>query len=159
MSGNSEDLELVDGLANILYDRGLQELEVKINRGDGDRISVRLARPGKVPATRDLPPGPVSTEPAEAVDPPESTKGEPNVAEEGVVKSEMVGIAYLKPSPDAAEPYVKIGSTVSEGDTLLIIEAMKTMNHIHAPRSGTVMKIFVHDQEPVQYGTSLMLID
>ena len=161
MSTHEEDLELVDTLARIMESRGLEALDVRFDRGKDNRVSVRLSRTtGTKGAAR---PAVSRTEPDEGIkeQDPASTPEPTSVAtdETGIVKSEMVGIAYLKSSPEASEPFVKIGSTVNEGDTLLIIEAMKTMNHILAPHSGTVMKIFVSDQEPVQYGTALMLID
>ena len=70
----------------------------------------------------------------------------------------MVGTAYLAPDP-TAKPYVDVGSTVREGDTLLIVEAMKTMNQIPAPRSGKVTKILVSDAQPVEFGEPLMIIE
>ena len=70
----------------------------------------------------------------------------------------MVGTVYLQPEP-GAEPFAKVGAQVSEGDTLLIIEAMKTMNHIPAPRSGTIKRIMVEDQSAVEFGAPLMIIE
>ena len=70
----------------------------------------------------------------------------------------MVGTVYLQPEPDA-EPFVKVGDSVTEGQTLLIVEAMKTMNHIHAPKSGTVKRILVEDGAPVEYGAPLMVVE
>ena len=74
------------------------------------------------------------------------------------VTSPMVGTAYLSPSPDA-KPFIEVGQTVKEGQTLLIIEAMKTMNQIPAPRSGTVTAILVEDAQPVEYGMPLVVIE
>ena len=100
----------------------------------------------------------------------EPTRGEPlrsapvpaNVVDlakhPGVVTSPMVGTAYRAPEP-SAKPFVEIGSRVSPGDTLLIIEAMKTMNQIPSPRSGTVIQILVEDGQPVEYGEPLMIIE
>ena len=76
----------------------------------------------------------------------------------GVVASPMVGTAYLGPAP-GARPFVEIGSAVKAGETLIIIEAMKTMNQIPAPRSGTVMQILIEDGQPVEYGEPLMIIE
>ena len=69
----------------------------------------------------------------------------------------MVGTVYLAAEPGAAA-FVKVGDTVAEGDTLLIVEAMKTMNHIHAPHAGTVTRILVEDGAPVEYGAPLMVV-
>jgi acetyl-CoA carboxylase biotin carboxyl carrier protein len=74
------------------------------------------------------------------------------------VTSPMVGTVYMSPEPDVAA-FVKVGDTVSEGDTLLIIEAMKTMNHIPAPKSGTVKRIVVSDGSPVEFGAPLMIVE
>src|SRR5204863_5986818 len=76
----------------------------------------------------------------------------------GTVASPIVGIAYLAPEPGAA-PFVRLGDRVSEGQTLLIIEAMKVMNQIRAPRAGRLCQVFVEDAEPVEYGAALMLIE
>jgi acetyl-CoA carboxylase biotin carboxyl carrier protein len=76
----------------------------------------------------------------------------------GVVASPMVGTAYIGPSP-GARPFVEVGSEVKAGETLIIIEAMKTMNQIPAPRSGTVTQILVEDGQPVEYGEPLMIIE
>ena len=76
----------------------------------------------------------------------------------GLVASPMVGTAYLGPAP-GARPFVEVGSQVKAGETLIIIEAMKTMNQIPAPRSGTVMQILVEDGQPVEYGEPLMIIE
>ncbi|HDR28708.1 acetyl-CoA carboxylase biotin carboxyl carrier protein, partial [Rhodovulum sp.] len=76
----------------------------------------------------------------------------------GAVTSPMVGTAYLQPEP-GSDAFVKVGDTVSEGQTLLIIEAMKTMNHIPAPRSGTVKRILIEDGAPVEYGAPLMILE
>uniref|UniRef100_UPI0023674489 acetyl-CoA carboxylase biotin carboxyl carrier protein n=1 Tax=Alkalilacustris brevis TaxID=2026338 RepID=UPI0023674489 len=76
----------------------------------------------------------------------------------GAVTSPMVGTAYLSPEP-GADPFVTVGAQVSEGQTVLIIEAMKTMNHIPAPRAGTVKRILVSDASAVEYGAPLMIIE
>jgi acetyl-CoA carboxylase biotin carboxyl carrier protein len=76
----------------------------------------------------------------------------------GAVTSPMVGTVYMSPEPDVAA-FVKVGDKVSEGDTLLIIEAMKTMNHIPAPKSGTVKRLLVEDGAPVEFGAPLMIVE
>jgi acetyl-CoA carboxylase biotin carboxyl carrier protein len=95
------------------------------------------------------------------VAPPASTAAaSPKSAAEhpGAVKSPMVGTAYLSPSPEA-DPFVEIGANVSEGQTIMIIEAMKTMNHISAPRAGTISAILVESGHPVEFGEPLMIIE
>ena len=74
------------------------------------------------------------------------------------VKSPMVGTCYLTPEPGAA-PFISVGQAVKEGDTLLIVEAMKTMNHIPAPRAGTIKRILVEDGAPVEYGSPLVILE
>jgi acetyl-CoA carboxylase biotin carboxyl carrier protein len=76
----------------------------------------------------------------------------------GIVKSPMVGTAYWAPEP-GARPFVEVGTQVKAGDTLLIVEAMKTLNQIPAPRAGTVSRILVEDGQPVEYGEPLMIIE
>ncbi|HHY02825.1 MAG TPA: acetyl-CoA carboxylase, biotin carboxyl carrier protein, partial [Paracoccus sp.] len=76
----------------------------------------------------------------------------------GAVPSPMVGTAYLSPEPGAAA-FVTVGQQVAEGDTLMIVEAMKTMNHIPAPRAGTVRRVLVEDGTPVEFGTTLMIVE
>ena len=77
---------------------------------------------------------------------------------QNAVPSPMVGTVYMSASPEAA-PYVTVGASIREGDTILIIEAMKTMNHIAAPRSGTISAILVEDKQPVEFGEALVVID
>jgi len=91
--------------------------------------------------------------PAPATETPEDTANHP-----GAVTSPMVGTVYMQPEPGAAS-FISVGSTVSEGDTLLIVEAMKTMNHIPAPAAGTIKRILVEDGAAVEYGTPLMIIE
>ena len=91
--------------------------------------------------------------PAAAAPPPIDPAQHP-----GVVASPMVGTAYLGAAP-GARPFVEVGSQVKAGETLIIIEAMKTMNQIPAPRSGTVIQILIEDGQPVEYGEPLMIIE
>ncbi|MFP4275135.1 MAG: acetyl-CoA carboxylase biotin carboxyl carrier protein, partial [Paracoccaceae bacterium] len=88
---------------------------------------------------------------------PAETPDDP-AAHPGAITSPMVGTVYLQPEPGSA-PFVSVGAQVSEGDTLLIVEAMKTMNHIPAPRAGTVRRILVEDGAAVEYGAPLMIIE
>lgn len=153
MNGNSKN-ELVDesiirGLAELLNETGLSEIEVE-QKG----LRIRIARNVTVAAA-------VSAAPA-AVAAPASVGSAPAgaVADDhpGTLKSPMVGTAYRAPEPGAA-PFVEIGATVKQGQTVLIIEAMKTMNHIPAPRAGTVKAIMVENGQPVEYGEPLMIIE
>ena len=140
---------LVRELARLLDETGLGEIEV-----ERDGMRVRVARPAAAagPGTPPVPP-PVAA-PAPAV---LETAGDPS-KHPGVVTSPMVGTAYLGPEP-GARPFVDVGSQVKAGETLLIIEAMKTMNQIPAPRAGTVTQILFDDGQPVEYGEPLMIIE
>jgi acetyl-CoA carboxylase biotin carboxyl carrier protein len=140
------DPELVRHLARLLAETGLSEIEYSIGA-----CRIRVARggePAAVPAQAPARPA------AEAAAPTSET----SLADHpGAVKSPMVGTAYLAPQP-GAPPFVRPGDTVAMGQPLLIIEAMKVMNQIRAPRAGRVDRILVRDGEPVEYGAVLLLL-
>jgi acetyl-CoA carboxylase biotin carboxyl carrier protein len=143
------DQELIRDLAGLLKETGLTEIEVE---RDGARI--RIARGGGstqvvVPSA----PAPVAVAASAAPAAPVSDANHP-----GAVPSPMVGTAFRAPEP-GGKPYVDVGDTVRQGDTLLIVEAMKTMNQIPAPRSGKVTKIMVEDGQPVEFGEPLLIIE
>lgn len=157
------DVAFIKALAELLRENDLTELEVKREYGKDDQLDVRVSRKGEAPA-------PVSyaapAAPAPAAAPaaaPAPAAAAPAASEDpadhpGAVTSPMVGTVYLQPEP-SAPAFVSVGATVSEGDTLLIVEAMKTMNHIPAPKSGTVKRILVEDKAAVEYGSPLMIIE
>jgi acetyl-CoA carboxylase biotin carboxyl carrier protein len=137
-------------LARLLDETGLTEIEI-----EADGASIRVARNAAPAAPRGRQdaiavPTVVATTPAEI--PIEPSK------HPGLVSSPMVGTAYRGPAP-GAKPFVDVGVQVKTGDTLIIIEAMKTMNQIPATRSGTVVQILVEDGQPVEYGEPLMIIE
>jgi acetyl-CoA carboxylase biotin carboxyl carrier protein len=149
------DPDVVRDMAKLLEETGLSEIEIE--RG---RVRVRVAKNGghgpgtaaSAPAAAAAPPPqtpPPASEPANAE--PPKTRGTP-------VTSPMVGTVYLSPSPEAA-PFVKPGSTVKEGDTICIIEAMKTMNPVAATMSGRIAEITVANAQPVEFGQVLMTIE
>jgi acetyl-CoA carboxylase biotin carboxyl carrier protein len=145
------DARLVRRLAAILNDTGLTEIEVE--RGD---LRIKVARNGApVAASPTFYPAPASLGPAPA------TGAGPAPAEPqsqgDIVTSPMVGTIYLQPEP-GAPPFVRVGDNVAEGQTLLIIEAMKTMNPIPAPRAGRVIELLVADGQPVEFGEPLAVI-
>ena len=152
------DVAFIQALAGLLRDNDLSELEVKREYSSDDSITVRVSRQSAVVAHVAQPvaaapaPGPAAA-PAPRAEPAEDPASHP-----GAVTSPMVGTVYLQPEPGSPS-FVKVGDTVSEGDTLLIIEAMKTMNHIPAPRAGTVKRIMVEDQSAVEFGAPLMIIE
>jgi acetyl-CoA carboxylase biotin carboxyl carrier protein len=141
------DLDLIRALAELLDETGLSEIEIE---RDGTRV--RVARTIGTHAVAASPPAPA---PAVA---PAATERAPDLKHPGLVTSPMVGTAYRSPEP-GARPFVDIGTKVNAGDTILIIEAMKTMNQIPAPRAGTVVQILVEDGHPVEYGEPLMIIE
>jgi acetyl-CoA carboxylase biotin carboxyl carrier protein len=142
------DQSLIRELAALLNETGLTEIEIE---RDDTRIRVaRSAAPAVVHAPVPVSaPAPVKVEAAPPAD---------LASHAGAVVSPMVGTAFRAPEPDA-KPYVEVGDKVREGQTLLIVEAMKTMNQIPAPRAGTVLKIMVEDGQPVEYGEPLMIIE
>ena len=143
------DHDLIRGLAKLLEETGLTEIEVE---HDGQRV--RVARGGSGPFVSVSTPG-IS---AGGVAPAATVAIVDPAKHPGLVTSPMVGTAYMGPEPGAM-PFVDVGSKVVAGDTLLIVEAMKTMNQIPAPRSGTVTKILVEDGKPVEFGEPLMIIE
>src|SRR5271167_1345307 len=143
------DARLVRRLAAILNATGLTEIEVE--RGEL-RIKVVRSAPPAAPAS-----GSVATSPAgQAVQPGPRASSEAEATGE-VIKSPMVGTVYLQPQP-GAEPFVRVGDEVAEGQTLLIVEAMKTMNPIPAPRAGRLIELLVADGQPVEFGEPLAVI-
>ena len=150
------DPDLIRSLAKLLDDTGLSEIEYAI--GD-QRIHVVRHASGPTATAAATPP---AIEKAAAL-PPTGTNGATHPAanghdDPGTLKAPLVGIAYLAAEP-GQPPYVRVGDTVTEGQTLLIIEAMKVMNQIRAPRAGRVTHVYVGDSEPVEYGSALMLIE
>jgi acetyl-CoA carboxylase biotin carboxyl carrier protein len=157
------DPDLIRSLAKLLDETGLAEIEYAI--GDQRiRVARQLAVPAMAAAIPQLP-----AERAAPLVPPAGTNGTSHPGANGhdrthgndhpgTLKAPLVGIAYLAAEP-GKPPYVCVGDTVAAGQTLMIIEAMKVMNQIRAPRAGRVSRVYVGDAEPVEYGTALMLIE
>jgi acetyl-CoA carboxylase biotin carboxyl carrier protein len=152
------DVEFIRALAELLRANDLTEIEVNREYGADDAMTVRVARQALTQAAplQLNPPAPAAPAPAPAaaaapvaLDPAEDP---------GVVASPMVGTAYLQAEPEAPA-FVKVGDPVTEGQTILIIEAMKTMNQIPAPRAGRVKRILVEDGSPVEFGAPLMILE
>jgi acetyl-CoA carboxylase biotin carboxyl carrier protein len=143
------DHDLIRDLAKLLDETGLTEIEF-----ERDGVAVRVARhvTASGPRARHAEPA-VAAPPATAAAAPMDPAQHP-----GVVVSPMVGTAYRGAAP-GARPFVEVGTQVTTGEPLLIIEAMKTMNQILAPRSGTVIQILVEDSQPVEYGEPLLIIE
>ena len=141
---------MIRELTKLLDETGLTEIEIE---QDGQRV--RVAR-NAAPAPR-CPPRRAPRR-RRAAGPSRSRRRSIPPKHPGVVTSPMVGTAYAAPEP-GAKPFVEIGSQVKAGDTLLIIEAMKTMNQIPAPRAGTVIQILFEDGQPVEFGEPLVIIE
>ncbi len=154
------DVDFIQALADLLNKNDLAELNVKREYGENDSLNVRVSKYAaqaapvaqvSAPIAASAPAAPV---PAAAA---ASNAGDP-ASHPGAVASPMVGTVYLSPEP-GADHFIAIGSQVKEGQTVLIIEAMKTMNHIPAPHAGTVKRILVEDGSPVEYGAPLLIIE
>jgi acetyl-CoA carboxylase biotin carboxyl carrier protein len=145
------DHSLIRELAKLLDETGLTEIEF-----ERDGVSIRVARQSGTPTPR-VRAAEVTVAAPIVVAAPAAAPMNP-AQHPGLVSSPMVGMAYLGAEP-GARPFVEIGTQVKTGETLIIIEAMKTMNQIPAPRSGTVIQILVEDGQPVEYGEPLMIIE
>jgi len=145
------DHELIRELARLLEETGLTEIEFE---RDGQRVRVArqvqmiAATPSRLATSAEAPVAALASD-AAPVDPAKHP---------GVVTLPMVGTAYVGPEP-GARPFVEVGSRVRAGDSLLIIEAMKTMNQIPSPRAGTVIQVLIEDGQPVEFGEPLMIIE
>ena len=147
------DTDLIRQLAEMLSDNELSEIEVE----DGDRRIV-VKRKMSAPASYAPAPAPGATAAAQPPAAPAAAAEMPPTEHPGAVKSPMVGTVYLAGEP-GAKPFVAPGSKVAAGDTLVIIEAMKVMNPITAPKAGTVGQVLVQDAQPVEFDQPLVIID
>lgn len=152
--GGSLDTDLIRELAQLLDETGLTEIEIELE-GRRFRVArgVNLTCAVTAPAS-----GGTAVQQHEAQEAKRAAPVEDVGSHPGAVSSPMVGTAYRSPEPGAA-PFVEAGSTVTAGQTLLIIEAMKTMNHIPSPKSGKVTAVLVEDGQPVEYGEPLVVIE
>ncbi|RWK36519.1 acetyl-CoA carboxylase biotin carboxyl carrier protein [Mesorhizobium sp.] len=148
---NGVDQQLIRDLAGILNDTNLTEIEVEL----GD-LKVRVSR--QAPAVHAVAAAPQPAYAPPAAQPAGAAAPAAADVSKNAVASPMVGTAYLAPSPDA-KAFIEVGQQVKEGQTLLIIEAMKTMNQIPSPRAGTVTAILFEDAQPVEYGMPLVVIE
>lgn len=157
------DVAFIQALAELLNKNELTELSVKREYGEDDSLEVRVVKQSNVVTVAAAAPAPVAYAAAPAAAAPAAAAPAAAAPEDpaqhpGAVTSPMVGTCYLAAEPGAT-PFVTVGATVAEGQTVLIIEAMKTMNHIPAPKAGTVKRILVEDGTPVEYGAPLMIIE
>lgn len=161
-TNHDSDVAFIKALAELLRENDLTELQVKRDYGEDDSLNVRVSRQKiqQVAAQVAAAPVPVAAavtaastaeaaSPAAAADPADDP---------GAVTSPMVGTVYLQAEPDAPS-FIAIGQRVEEGETLLIVEAMKTMNHIPSPRAGTVKRIVVDNGAAVEFGAPLVILE
>jgi acetyl-CoA carboxylase biotin carboxyl carrier protein len=158
-TSHDSDVSFIQALAELLRANDLTELRVKRDYAENDSLDVRVGRftqpaPQQVAVAAPALVSAVAAAPA----PVAASSGEDPADLPGVVASPMVGTVYMSAEPGAA-PFSAVGKSVSEGETILIIEAMKTMNHIPAPRSGTIKRILVEDGAPVEFGAPLVIIE
>ena len=156
------DVAFISALAELLNKNELTELSVKREYGEDDSLEVRVVKQATIVQAAPAPvyaPAPTAHVAAHHAAPVASPAASEDPSQHpGAVTSPMVGTAYLSAEPGAT-PFVAVGAVVTEGQTVLIIEAMKTMNHIPAPKAGTVKRILVEDGSPVEYGAPLMIIE
>ncbi|MBR0705808.1 MULTISPECIES: acetyl-CoA carboxylase biotin carboxyl carrier protein [Bradyrhizobium] len=150
---SSEDSALVRELALLLDETSLTEIEI-----ERAGLRLRVARNISVAATMPMPLAAAPALPAAVAAAAPAAAAADLSKHPGAVTSPMVGTAYWAPEP-GAKPFIDVGTKVSVGQTLLIIEAMKTMNQIPSPRAGTVTQILVEDGQPVEYGEPLVIIE
>ena len=157
------DVAFIEALSELVNTKDLAEIQFKRDYDDNSSMNVRVTRyaattsvaapaaPVQVAAAAPAAAAPAAAAPAQA------SSGDP-ASDPNAVTSPMVGTIYLQPEPDAAA-FISVGSTVKEGQTLLIVEAMKTMNQIPSPRSGTVKRILVDDGSAVEFGSPLVILE
>jgi acetyl-CoA carboxylase biotin carboxyl carrier protein len=145
---SSVDSDAIRELAELLNETGLTEIEIEQNG-----LRMRVARGGIAMAAAPMMHAPA----AHAAAAPAAEAPKPSGPNPNAVTSPMVGTVYISPEP-GKPPFVTVGSTVKEGDTLMIVEAMKTMNPITAPRGGKVSEICIQNGEPVEFGQALLII-
>ncbi|WP_376871993.1 acetyl-CoA carboxylase biotin carboxyl carrier protein [Albirhodobacter sp. R86504] len=154
---HENDVAFIQALAELLNKNELTEISVVREYGEDDSLEVRVAKQSTVVQAAPVAAAPAAVAAPVAGAPVAVVSDDPSNLP-GAVPSPMVGTAYLAAEPGAT-PFATVGAQVKEGQTVLIIEAMKTMNHIPAPKSGTVKRILVEDGTPVEFGTPLMIIE
>lgn len=162
------DVAFIEALSDLVSAKDLAEIQVKRDYDDNSSLNVRVTRyaatttvsaPQQAFAAPAAPAAPAAAAPATAPAAPAAAPASNDPADDpGAVTSPMVGTVYLQPEP-GAQPFVSVGAQVSEGQTLMIVEAMKTMNQIPAPRAGTVKRILVEDGSAVEFGSPLVILE
>ena len=163
-NNRDKDVQFIEALAFLLREHDLNEVEVNREFGQDDSLTVRVARGGQIVAAAPTISNPTLAAPVqEGTSVSVSNQTSDTVVDDpanhpGAVTSPMVGTVYMQAEP-GAPPFISVGASISEGDTLLIVEAMKTMNQIPAPKSGIVKRILVEDGAAVEFGAPLAIIE
>ena len=163
-NNRDKDVQFIEALAVLLREHDLNEVEVNREFGQDDSLTVRVARGGQIAAAAPTISNPPLAAPVqEGTSVSVSNQTSDTVVDDpanhpGAVTSPMVGTVYMQAEP-GAPPFISVGASISEGDTLLIVEAMKTMNQIPAPKSGIVKRILVEDGAAVEFGSPLAIIE
>ena len=162
MAGDqNSDVDFIKALAEVLRKNDLTEIEVTREEGEDRELKVRLARQVQMvaaPALAAAAPAPAAAAPAASAPAAPAAQPEDPAQHSGAVPSPMVGTIYMAAEPGAPD-FIKQGDVVKEGQTLLIVEAMKTMNQIPSPRAGTVVRILVENAQSVEFGAPLVIIE
>ena len=162
-NNRDKDVQFIEALAVLLREHDLSEVEVNREFGKDDSLTVRVARGSQVISTTPIS-NPTVAAPLQEGAPISNSiqSSETNIDDPayhpGAVTSPMVGTVYMQPEP-GAPAFISVGASISEGDTLMIVEAMKTMNQIPAPKSGIVKRILVEDGAAVEFGAPLAIIE
>ncbi len=163
---HTSDVAFIEALADLLRKNDLSEIEVRRDYAEDDALTVRVARQAAVvaapavaaPAPAAPAPAPAAAAPAAAPAAAAPAASDDPAQHPGAVTSPIVGTIYLQPEP-GSPAFVSVGATVTEGQTIAIVEAMKTMNQIPAPRSGVVSRILVEDGAPVEFGAPILILE
>ena len=162
-NNRDKDVQFIEALAVLLREHDLNEVEVNREFGQDDTLTVRVARDSQVAATAPIGNPTIAAPIQDVITVPDTNQASDTSIDDpanhpGAVTSPMVGTVYMQPEP-GAPAFISIGASISEGDTLLIVEAMKTMNQIPAPKSGIVKRILVEDGAAVEFGSPLAIIE
>lgn len=159
-SNRDADVAFIKALAELLRENDLTEVQVKREYGEDDSLNVRVSRAAPQQVVTQVAAAPAIAAPAIAAAPAAAAApvADDPASHPGAVTSPMVGTIYMQTEP-GSPPFITVGAAVAEGDTLLIVEAMKTMNHIPAPRAGTIKRILVEDGGAVEYGAPLVILE
>ena len=162
-NNRDKDVQFIEALAVLLREHDLNEVEVNREFGQDDSLTVRVARSSQVTATAPIGNPTIAAPIQDVITVPDTNQASDASTDDpanhpGAVTSPMVGTVYMQPEP-GAPAFISIGASISEGDTLLIVEAMKTMNQIPAPKSGIVKRILVEDGAAVEFGSPLAIVE